>query len=58
MRRCPATRFPGSLDLVERGIIRVLDVLFVIQNEDGTFSGFEARISTNKKAGDFMALRG
>ena len=32
---------PIVLDLVERGIIRVLDVLFVMQNDDGTFSGFE-----------------
>ena len=33
---------PLLLELVERGIIRVLDVLFVIQGEDGTWSGFEA----------------
>ena len=29
---------PLLLDLVDRGIVRVLDVLFVMQNEDGTFS--------------------
>ena len=34
---------PLLLDLVDNGIIRVLDVLFVIKNEDGTFSGFEAK---------------
>ena len=34
---------PLLLDLVDRGIIRVLDVLFVTENEDGTFSGFEAK---------------
>ena len=33
---------PIFLDLVDRGIIRVLDVLFVKQNDDGTVSGFEA----------------
>ena len=33
---------PLLLDLVDRGIIRVLDVLFVMQGADGTFSGFEA----------------
>ena len=33
---------PIVMDLVERGIIRVLDVLIVMQNDDGTFSGFEA----------------
>ena len=34
---------PLLLDLVDRGIIRVLDVLFVMENEDGTFTGFEAQ---------------
>ena len=33
---------PYLLDLVDQGIIRVLDVLFVMEGEDGTFSGFEA----------------
>ena len=33
---------PILLDLVERGVIRVLDVLFVMKGEDGTFTGFEA----------------
>jgi hypothetical protein len=28
---------PLLLDLVERGIIRVLDALFVVKNADGTF---------------------
>jgi hypothetical protein len=34
---------PIVVDLVERGIICVLDVLFVMKNEDGSFSGFEAK---------------
>ena len=29
---------PLLVDLVERGVIRVLDVMFVTKNEDGTFS--------------------
>ena len=33
---------PIMVDLVDRGIIRVLDVEFVIKNADGTYSGFEA----------------
>jgi hypothetical protein len=37
---------PMLLDLVDRGIIRVLDVLFVQAGEDGTFSGFEAGCSS------------
>ena len=41
---------PLLLDLVDRGIIRVLDVLFVMKNEDGTFSGFEADGSRRARA--------
>ena len=49
---------PIMLDLVEQGIIRVLDVLFVMQNEDGTFSGFEARDLDAKGVGDFREFEG
>jgi Family of unknown function (DUF6325) len=49
---------PIMLDLVKRGIIRVLDVLFVMQNEDGTFSGFEASDLTDKGVGDFKEFEG
>jgi hypothetical protein len=49
---------PMVLDLVDRGIIRVLDVLFVIKNEDGTFSGFEARDLDSKSVGDLAAFEG
>jgi hypothetical protein len=49
---------PLMLDLVERGIIRVLDVMFVMQNEDGTFSGFEASDLDDKSAGDFKVFEG
>jgi len=49
---------PIVMDLVERGIIRVLDVLFVMQNEDGTFSGFEAKDLEPDKIGDFKAFEG
>jgi Family of unknown function (DUF6325) len=49
---------PLLLDLVDRGIIRVLDVLFVIQNDDGTFSGFEATDIDDKHLGDFKIFEG
>ena len=46
------------LDLVERGIIRVLDALFVIKEEDGTYAGFEATELDDKGVGDFAAFEG
>jgi hypothetical protein len=49
---------PLLLNLVERGIIRVLDVLFVMQNEDGTVSGFEATDLDDKSVGDFKIFEG
>jgi Family of unknown function (DUF6325) len=49
---------PLMLDLVERGIIRVLDVLFVMQNADGTFSGFEAQDLDAKGVGDLKEFEG
>ena len=49
---------PIVMELVERGIIRVLDVLFVMQNEDGTFSGFEATDLEPDRVGDFKLFEG
>ena len=49
---------PLLLDLVDRGIIRVLDVLFVMENEDGTFSGFEAQDLESERIGDFKVFEG
>ena len=49
---------PPLLDLVERGIVRVLDVLFVMENEDGTFSGFEAKDLEADRIGDFKVFEG
>jgi hypothetical protein len=49
---------PLLLDLVDRGIVRVLDTMFVMKNEDGTFSGFEARDLDGKSVGDFAAFEG
>jgi Family of unknown function (DUF6325) len=49
---------PIMLDLVDRGIIRVLDVMFVIKEEDGTYSGFEATGLDGKGVGDFAEFEG
>jgi Family of unknown function (DUF6325) len=49
---------PIVVDLVERGIIRVLDVLFVMKNADGTFSGFEAKDLDAKGFGEFKEFEG
>jgi hypothetical protein len=49
---------PLLVDLVERGIIRVLDVLFVTKNEDGTFSGFDATNLGDQSVGDFTVFEG
>ena len=49
---------PIVMDLIERGIIRVLDVLFVMQNEDGTFSGFEAKDLEADRVGDLKVFEG
>ncbi|MBV8942858.1 MAG: hypothetical protein JO321_11260 [Solirubrobacterales bacterium] len=49
---------PNVLDLVERGIIRVLDALFVVKNEDGTFSGADLADLDADSAGDLTAFAG
>ena len=49
---------PLLVDLVERGIIRVLDAMFVMKNQDGTFSGFDARDLDEKGVGDFTVFEG
>jgi hypothetical protein len=49
---------PIFVDLIDRGIIRVLDVLFVMQNEDGTVSGFEATDLDGDSIGDLKIFEG
>ena len=49
---------PILLDLVDRRIIRVLDAMIVIKNDDGTFSGLEARDLEDKNVGDFAVFDG
>ena len=49
---------PLLLDLVDRGIVRVLDAMFVRKDADGTFSGFDASGLTEEGVGDFVAFEG
>jgi hypothetical protein len=49
---------PLFIDLIERGIVRVLDVMFVTMDADGTFSGFDATDLDEDSVGDFSAFSG
>ncbi len=49
---------PYLLDLVERGIVRVLDVLFITKDAGGTFSGFTAQDLDVDTIGDFVEFAG
>ena len=49
---------PILLDLVERGIIRVLDALVVIKDADGSFSGFNVADLDQDRIGDLTAFAG
>ena len=49
---------PIMLDLVDRGIVRVLDALFVIKEADGTFSGVDLADLDADTAGDLTVFAG
>jgi hypothetical protein len=49
---------PMLVDLVDRGIIRVLDAMFVVKEADGTYSGFEAIDLESKGVGDLAVFEG
>ena len=49
---------PILVDLVERGIIRVLDVIFVTKGEDGAFAGFTVDGIEPDRIGDFTVFEG
>jgi hypothetical protein len=49
---------PLLLDLVDRGIIRVLDALFVQKQQDGTFAGFDLADVDEDTAGDLTVFAG
>ena len=49
---------PLLADLVDRGIIRIFDMMFVTKSEDGTVAGFEARDLDRDVVGDFQVFDG
>jgi hypothetical protein len=49
---------PILLDLVDRGIVRVLDALFVRKEADGSFSGFDLADLNQDTAGDLTVFAG
>ena len=49
---------PILLDLVDRGIIRVLDARFVRKDDDGTFSGFDLADLDEDTAGEMTVFAG
>jgi hypothetical protein len=49
---------PLLMDLIDRGIIRVLDVMFVSKDEQGMFVGFEAKDLDEKGVGDLTVFEG
>jgi hypothetical protein len=49
---------PLFIDLVDRGIIRVLDVKGVRRERDGSFSGFDVRDAAGMGISDLVAFEG
>ena len=49
---------PLLVDLVENGIVRVLDVMFVSKGEDGSFEGFGATNLSDMGVGDMTVFEG
>ncbi|HUJ35665.1 MAG TPA: DUF6325 family protein [Solirubrobacteraceae bacterium] len=49
---------PIMLDLVDRGIVRILDALFVTKEEDGTFSGIDLANLDAGSGGDLTVFAG
>ena len=49
---------PILVDLVDRGIVRIIDMLFVTKGEDGTVVGFEAKNLSDKDVGAFAVFEG
>ena len=49
---------PIMVDLVDRGIIRVFDAMFVSKAEDGSVIGFDATNLSDKGVGDFVVFEG
>jgi Family of unknown function (DUF6325) len=57
----PGSKFNGEiapqlLDLVERGIIRVLDLVMIVKEADGSFDAVELSDIDDSEAGELAAL--
>lgn len=57
----PGSRFNGEIgaalvDLVDRGIIRVLDLVVIKKSEDGSFEAFEFEDVDDSELGDIRSL--
>ncbi|MFJ7336233.1 DUF6325 family protein [Streptomyces sp. NPDC101110] len=50
--------FPLLVDLVDRGLIRILDLMFVRKDEDGTVTGMEIADLTGDGALDLAVFEG
>jgi hypothetical protein len=46
------------LDLVDRGIVRIFDLLIIKKDADGTFSGLAVDALADEEAGAFAAFQG
>ncbi len=49
---------PLLMDLVERGTVRIFDMMFVTKGEDGSVAGFEAKDLSDKGVGAFEIFEG
>jgi hypothetical protein len=49
---------PMLMQLVEDGIVRIFDMLFVTKGQDGSVVGFEAKDLHDKDVGDFKVFDG
>jgi hypothetical protein len=49
---------PILVQLIEDGIVRVFDMMFVTKGEDGSVAGFEAKDLGDKDVGDFKVFEG
>jgi uncharacterized protein DUF6325 len=49
---------PLLMDLVDRGIVRILDVMFVVKEPDGSFAGFDATELDSRGVGDLAVFEG
>jgi hypothetical protein len=49
---------PILADLVDRGIVRIFDMMFVTKGEDGSVVGFEAKDLGDRDVGEFHIFEG